>query len=147
MTEPRPPLHDSLAYRVYRLHRLLRRHFLAIGEQAGFRLTQEQSFVLDKLSRRDGLTQTELADDDLQDRANLTRMVRELEERGLLARRADPDDARKKRVHLTTEGAALMDAFHAQVVLPGRDELFSTLDPALVDAAHAVFDHLEQQLT
>jgi MarR family transcriptional regulator for hemolysin len=141
-----PPLRSSLAYRTYRLQRLLRRQFLSLAEQAGFRLTPEQFFLLDKLVRLDGQTQTELADDALQDKPNLTRMVRELEQRGLLARRPDPEDGRKKRVHLTAAGAELYEAFHARVVIPGRVGLFTGLDPATLDAAHAVFDHLENQL-
>lgn len=144
--KPPAPLDVSPAYRIYRLSRLLRRHFLAIGEAAGLQLTQEQFFVLDKLYRRDGQSQTELADADLQDRANLTRMVRELESRGLVARRPDPEDGRRKRVHLTQRGRSTYERFFTQVALPARDALFGDLTDEQLQTVHAVFDHLEQTL-
>lgn len=141
-----PPLDVSPAYRIYRLGRLLRRHFLAIGEAAGIRLTQEQFFVLDKLYREDGRTQTELADVDLQDRANLTRMIRDLENRGLVARRPDPEDARRKRVHLTSKGRSTYERFFREVALPAREALFGGLSDEDLRGARALFDHLEQAL-
>lgn len=144
--KPPPPLDVSPAFRIYRLSRLLRRHFLAIGEAAGIPLTQEQFFVLDKLYRRDGRTQTELADVDLQDRANLTRMIRELEQRGLIARRPDPDDARRKRVHLTEKGRATYERFYTEVALPARAHLFADLSEDQLQSLHAVFDQLEAAL-
>ncbi|MFT4621705.1 MAG: MarR family transcriptional regulator for hemolysin [Myxococcota bacterium] len=143
----RTPLDTSLAYRIYRLHRLLRRHFLSMADSAGFRLTPEQFFLLDKLHRSDGLTQSELADDALHDRPNLTRMVRDLEGRGLLARRPDPDDGRKKRVHLTRAGADLYTAFHDQVVVPTRGQLFDPMPADSVAHTHAILDQLEASLT
>lgn len=142
-----PPLDTSLAFRIYRLQRLLRRQFLSVADAGGFQLTPEQFFLLDKLSRRDGQAQSELSDDVLQDRPNLTRMIRELEGRGLLARRPDPDDARKKRVHLTQQGRELYHAFFAQVVVPTRAALFDSLPHTDLAATHAVFDHLEQALS
>lgn len=142
-----PTLDSSLAFRIHRLHRLLRRHFLAMAEEAGFQLTPEQFFLLDKLSRKDGQSQTELTDESLQDRPNLTRMVRELEGRGLLMRRGDPEDGRLKRVYLTPEGATLYQRFHDGVVVPTREDLFGRMPPESLAAAHRVFDQLERSLT
>ncbi|MFK7929724.1 MAG: MarR family winged helix-turn-helix transcriptional regulator [Myxococcota bacterium] len=128
------------------MQRLLRRQFLAVAEAGGFQLTPEQFFVLDKLTRKDGQSQTELADDELQDRPNLTRMIRELEGRGLVVRRADSSDARKKRVYLTQDGTQLYETFFAEVVVPTRAAMFDDLPPADLAATHAVFDRLEQSL-
>ncbi len=142
-----PPLGTALAHRVHRLQRLLRRHFLAKAAEHGFALTPEQYFLLDKLLRKDGQSQGSLADDALQDNPNLTRMLKDLEGRGLLARRRDPADGRVRRVHLTRAGAALHEDFTQRVVLPSRSELFDDLDPAQIAAAHAVFDALEAKLS
>jgi len=139
-------LDASLAYRIHRLQRLLRRHFLQAATARGFTLTPEQFFVLTKLTQRDGQSQSELADAALHDRPNLTRMLGDLEERGLIARRPDPSDARRRLVHLTAAGARLHAGFVAQVVLPARGDLFDGLDPDDLAAAHAVFDALERRL-
>ncbi|MEZ4317468.1 MAG: MarR family transcriptional regulator [Myxococcota bacterium] len=141
-----PFLHASLAFRIHRLQRLLRRQFLRKAEEAGMAMTPEQFFLLRKLVERDGQSQTELADDALQDRPNLTRMLRELDARGLIARREDPDDARRRLVHLTRAGQDLHDAFVARVVEPTRDSLFAGLDPGDVATVHAVFDALEARI-
>lgn len=141
-----PYLRASIAYRIHRLQRLLRRHWLRVAEQGGFDLTPEQFFLLRKLHEADGQSQTELADEALQDRPNLTRMLRDLERRGLVARRTDPADGRRKLVHLTREGAALHEAFVASVVEPARGQLFGGLDPADVETVHTVFDTLEARL-
>lgn len=138
-----PYLRQSLAYRIHRLQRLLRRHFLRAAEAQGFSMTPEQFFILRKLTEQDGQAQSELADEALQDRPNLTRMLRELEDRGWIARRGDPEDGRRKLVHLTREGQRLHDAFVEQVVEPARAELFDGLPDPTIAATHQVFDHLE----
>lgn len=140
-------LETSLAFRIHRLQRLLRRHFLRESERHGYRLTPEQFFLLDKLSRMDGQPQSALADEALQDRPNLTRMLREMEKHGWLVRRRDPSDARRRLVHLTRAGAELLEGFHAEVVGPAREQLFSGLDEALIESCHAVLDHLEERVT
>jgi len=141
-----PPLDVSLAYRVHRLQRLLRRQFLAEGTAAGFALTPEQFFVLDKLVRRDAVPQRALADEALQDRANLTRMLRDLEGRGLVTRAPDPHDARRRLVRLTDEGRTTHARFVDDVVRPVRAQLFAPLTDDDVAAVHRVFDALEAQL-
>ncbi len=139
-------LDPSVAFRIHRLQRLLRRHFLRASEAEGYDVTPEQFFLLSKLHEQDGQSQTELADDALQDRPNLTRMVRDLESKGWIARRSDPDDGRRRIVHLTRAGQELHDGFVANVILPARSGLFAGLSDADVEATHRVFDHLESQL-
>ena len=141
-----PTLEESLAFRIYRTQRLLRQNFLASGEAAGFDLTPEQFFLLNKLRRDDGQPQGALVDPALGDRPNLTRIVAGLERRGLVQRSADPTDRRVRRVHLTEEGAALHDAFVAAVVWPVRDALFGDLTPQTTDAVHTFLTLLEHRL-
>lgn len=52
----------------------------------------------------DGLRITELMDDALLTQAGISRLVARLERRGLVERRADPDDGRASRIVLTAEG-------------------------------------------
>ena len=53
----------------------------------------------------DGLRMTELLDDVLLTQPGMSRLVARLEQRGLVQRGADPDDARACRIRLTTAGA------------------------------------------
>ncbi|MCB9676347.1 MAG: MarR family transcriptional regulator [Alphaproteobacteria bacterium] len=141
-----PHLQASLAFRIHRLQRLLRRSFLSLAESAGFAMTPEQFFLLTKLVERDGQSQTELTDASLQDRPNLTRMLGDLEQRGWIARRPDPDDGRVRIVHLTREGQAMHDRFMAEVVVPERERLFGDLSREAIDGVLEVFTRLESRL-
>ena len=60
------------------------------------------------LTGRDGQapTQQQAADFARMDRMMASKIVRTLRERGLLARAADPDDARRQRLSLTEQGRA-----------------------------------------
>jgi DNA-binding MarR family transcriptional regulator len=64
------------------------------------------------------------------DRPNVSSLVNDLEDQGLVRRRADPDDRRTRLVEATPEGVALADRADAILSRPpaaltdlGRDEL------------------------
>ena len=136
---------DSIAYRIYRSARLLRRNLLAFGATRGIDLTPEQWFVLNKLSWRDGQSQVSLGDDFFADRANMTRILATLEKRGLVRREPDPDDGRRMRVFLTEEGRDVHDRFAAD--LPAeRARLFEGMSEADIAAAQRVLDQLERNV-
>lgn len=68
--------------------------------------TGQEMFLL-RLWRRDGQTQTELADEICVQPATVTRMIDRLTRVGLVERRADEEDRRVSRVYLTENGRAL----------------------------------------
>lgn len=76
-------------------------------------VTTEQWVLLEALLARDGRMQRELAEHAGKDRSTITRLVDALAERGLVERRADPDDARRTRTWLTRRGFAAAQAAHA----------------------------------
>lgn len=83
---------------VYRLfQRAWDRHLQASGTG----ITVPQSRVLAELRQRDGLTQTEIADLVMMEKAPLGRVIDRMEEVGLVVRRPDPADRRVRRVYLT----------------------------------------------
>lgn len=83
---------------VYRLfQRAWDRHLQASGTG----ITVPQSRVLAELRQRDGLTQTEIADLVMMEKAPLGRTIDRMEEVGLVVRRPDPADRRVRRVYLT----------------------------------------------
>ena len=138
-------IQDSLAYHVYRVARLLRRHFLTEAKEAGFDLTQEQWFVLNKLARMDGRSQVELSEDIFADRPNMTRILATMERRGLVRRVVDEEDQRKIRVHLTPKGRKLERGF-SEWALAERARLFAGIAPQDLETAQRVLGQLEDNL-
>lgn len=65
--------------------------------------------VLLRLSYRDSLTAGELAGSSRITPQSMTRILASLEERGLIARRTNPDDARQSLISLTERAYQVMD--------------------------------------
>ena len=83
---------------VFRLfQRAWDRHLRASGTG----ITVPQSRVFAALRQCDGLTQTEIADLVMMEKAPLGRVIDRMEEQGLVTRRPDPADRRVRRVYLT----------------------------------------------
>lgn len=78
-----------------------------------FGLTRSQWWVIGHLNRRDGVTQSELAEQLDMNKVTLGGIVDRLEDKGWLQRRADHADRRAKRIYLTRRLTSLrrqMDA-------------------------------------
>lgn len=71
----------------------------------GSLLPREYGVLYALASAPDGVRLTTLCDDVLLTQAGISRLVDRLERRGLVERRADPEDARATRVVLTAAGA------------------------------------------
>ena len=141
---PRIRIQDSIAYRIYRCARLLRRHFMQ-ADGGRFEITQEQWFVLNKLAVQDGRSQTELTEDIFADRPNLTRILATMERRGWVRRAPDPEDARRILVFLTEVGRALERDF-AGWVTGARADLFRGITPEEIEVAQRVLAKLESNI-
>lgn len=74
-------------------------------------ITRSQWWVLTGVSRHDdqGITQTELATVLDLGKVALGGLIDRLEERGFVERRADPEDRRINRIHLTRKGYVILD--------------------------------------
>lgn len=131
-------LDRSLPYRLHRLGRLLRVHLQRFLTEIGEAITPEQWFLLFALRDTDGLAQNELADPTLDDRPNITRLVATLEAAGTVRREPDPADGRRRLVHLTAAGHALVDRVLAHAAAE-RSRMFDGLSPeALAELDRAV---------
>lgn len=142
---PALDIHDSIAYRVLRLTRLLRKHFLQLGAAHGIDLTPEQWFCLNKLRIHGQLHQTALTDDIFADRPNITRILNRLERRNLTERLRDPDDGRRYLVQLTPDGVALHDRF-AALAQDTRAQLFADIPADQMESAKDVLALLERSV-
>src|SRR3954464_7051424 len=112
-----------------------------------FGQTRAQWAVLLRLERREGLKQSDLAEDlDIQP-ITLTRLVDRLCDNGLIERRPDPTDRRAKRLYLTPAARPLLDRISEQVeelaetVLAGVDPVDEAL---MIEHLNAVKENLRR---
>ncbi len=103
-------LHPVKGMTGYALAKVCRAHRGNVGGMlAEFGLHVGQEMVLIELWQADGLRGGELACRLGVEPPTVTKMLRRLENFGLVERRPDPADARSFRVYLTPEGRALED--------------------------------------
>lgn len=103
------PLRDSLAFLLVRTALRLRLLGNTLLAEAGQDITVDQWGILNLLWEADGQTPVELARRADKDKPNVTRLLKILEDKGLIYRLADPADRRSQRIHLTEAGAALRE--------------------------------------
>lgn len=130
------------------MHRVLQLSLDIYAEEAGpDGLTQRQFAVLEAVSARSGLTQTDLVKATGIDRSTLADLVARMTTKGLLDRERSTLDARAKAVRLSDAGQAALEAARPRVaaadkrilaLLPKtRREGFLDLLTSLTDAADA----------
>src|ERR671919_1328631 len=100
-TEIREELAPRLRWAITRMARRLR-------QEAGVDLGPSQVAALASVDRRGPLSPSELAEIERIKRPTVTRIVRHLEEAGLVERVRDPADGRASILSVTAEGRALL---------------------------------------
>lgn len=112
-----PTAYDLAVRPGFLIRRLHQIHVaLFMEECGGFDVTPMQYSIMTTVQARPGLDQARLGEVVGVDHATLANVVGRLDRRGLLRRRASPDDRRLRLVELTEAGAALP----AQVDAPAR---------------------------
>ncbi len=134
-------LDDAIAFRVLVLARHLRYSFARILVDWESGLSPEQFFLLFRLAEQDGRAQRELVDPNLNDRANITRLLTGLAERGLIERRSDAHDGRIRRIFLTPAGRALFASLRPRIAAE-RQHLFAGISHAELAVFASVLDTL-----
>jgi DNA-binding MarR family transcriptional regulator len=113
-----------------RLRVVLARTARRLRQEAGADLGPTLIAALGTIERHGPLTPSRVAERERIQRPTATRLIAKLEEQGLIARVADPGDARSCMLSITNEGAALLlsirtrkDAFLARRLraLPAED--------------------------
>jgi len=103
------------------MHRALQLALDIYSEEAGADgLTQRQFAVLEAVSHKAGLTQTDLVRATGIDRSTLADLVARMTTRGLLERERSTIDARAKAVRLSEAGAAALEAARPKVEAADR---------------------------
>jgi len=92
-------------------------------------LSREQAFVLGYLVQHPGSIQRDIADISRTSAASVSSLLQGLERRGLVERRTEAGDERRKRVYATPSGAELIAGFEA--AMAAADEtILAPLDAA-----------------
>ncbi len=98
------------------MHRVLQLSLDIYAEEAGpDGPTQRQYAVMEAVSVKEGLTQTDLVRATGIDRSTLADLVARMTTKGLLSRERSVVDARAKAVRLSAEGQALLEAARPRV--------------------------------
>lgn len=98
---------NAIGFWIHRVYQATRNEMYRAFREQGYEVTPEQWAVLIRLWERDGVTQSELSDATFRDQPTMSRIVTGMEQRGWLERRADPQDARARKVYLTRAGRDL----------------------------------------
>ncbi|GAB5521510.1 MAG: hypothetical protein RhofKO_37610 [Rhodothermales bacterium] len=138
-------LDRALPYRIHRTARLLRHHLRQRLVEVGDGISPEQWFLLFRLYEKDGRAQNELTIPALDDRPNITRLMRSMEAAGYVYRETDPGDRRRSLVYLTDAGRALAEQILSHVV-PMRQDLFQGVASSDLEALSRVLDALDARL-
>ena len=79
---------------------------------AKYDISKGQWYFLNKLLLdHDGISQEELSDEMNVDSAHTTRAIKKMEESGLIFRKTDDQDARKKNVYVTKKAMSIKDDY------------------------------------
>ncbi|WP_306059108.1 MarR family winged helix-turn-helix transcriptional regulator [Natronococcus wangiae] len=97
-----PTIRDSVGYQLASASKHHRNYFTEALDELGLQGGQE--FVLVQLAETNGCSQSDLAEALSVKPPTITKLVRKLEESGLVERHQDPDDARVQQVFLTQAG-------------------------------------------
>lgn len=114
---------------MHELLHLFRARMRADMEALGTALTPNEVRVLMFVGRHPGRTQKELVDHSHMDKAQLARMLAQLQDQGWLDRAPDARDRRVRCLRLSAQGQALFDRLHqARQTLAAR--LLKDWEPA-----------------
>lgn len=136
------------------MHRVLQLALDIYSEESGTNgPTQRQFAVMEAVSVKEGLTQTELVRATGIDRSTLADLVARMTTKGLLSRERSVVDARAKAVRLSAEGRALLESARPRVeaadkrimaLLPkGKRDGFLDLLAELASGADAAPDQVK----
>jgi DNA-binding MarR family transcriptional regulator len=103
-----------------------RRHFIAMLEPHGFH--PREFGLMTVMAKRPGITQQELAALARVDPSSMVALLDELEKRGIAERRIDPEDRRRRALHLTEEGERQMQLLQREARKAAK-ELLAPLEP------------------
>lgn len=98
---------NAIGFWIHRVYQASRNEMFRAFRELGVDMTPEQWAVLIRLWELDGRSQGELSEATFRDPPTMSRIVDGMAARGLLERRAHPEDGRVRLIHLTRKGQQL----------------------------------------
>ena len=98
------PLENSPDYLVLRTAMRMKTALYRTLFGSGLRVSPEQWSILNRLWEKEGVSQSELAEQTSRDRHNMHRILGLMEKNGLIRREEDPLDSRRSNIFLTARG-------------------------------------------
>ena len=98
---------NSIGYLTGIAYRAINRTLSNNLKSEGNRITSEQYGVLKQLWAKQGLTQLDIAKATHKDKPGITRLLNNLEQKGLIERKVNKDDKRCNKIYLTKAGKKL----------------------------------------
>ncbi len=135
---------DNIGFLLVDVSRLMRREFQKRLE--GNALTFVQARVLVHLSRQQGMRQVELADILEMQPISLVKLIDQLEDMGLIERRADPVDRRAYQLFLTHAATPYLQDITAMTTAI-RQDVLGNLSDKEISAAQKVLVKMRDNLT
>lgn len=108
-------------------------------------LSHEQGFVLGYLVQNPGAIQRDIARISRTSAASVSSLLQGLERRGLVERRTESGDERRKRVHATPAGIELISGFET-AILAADETILAPLDQAERAALHGLLTKITAEL-
>jgi DNA-binding MarR family transcriptional regulator len=108
-------------------------------------LSPEQAFVLGYLVKAPGAIQRDIAALTRTSPASVSSLLQGLERRGLVDRRTQDGDERRKRVYATDAAAALISGFD-DAMIAADESILAPLDQAERDTLHALLTTITSAL-
>jgi DNA-binding MarR family transcriptional regulator len=132
-------LDESIGFQLSRATRKIS-HLLASRFEP-YGVTTEQFAALQRLAEEDGVSQKELASRAEKDQTNMTRILDQLERKGLIVRRPNAEDRRSFLIYSTEKGNRLA-AELAPLERATLDALLEGLPDDRIEAFRATLSHL-----
>ena len=142
LTQPKS-LDDMLLYVLWQLQAAARRPVVRLCE-AQFGITRREWRMLAQLADSEGMASSALAERAALDRAQTSRAVSALVQKGLVVRTPRPGNRREGLLHLTERGRALYAALLPRVAAINQ-ELLSVLSETEVATLDALVQRLRAQ--
>ena len=139
-----PTLQGGLGYLIADLSRLFGRVFDRRAAHLG--LTRVQWRALKRIHHDEGMTQAALADVLDMEPIAVGRVIDRLQKSGFIERRADPDDRRCWRLHLSPQSTQVVDAIEA-VAVSVREDSLAGIDPGELETTLKVLGQIRETLS
>ncbi|RMC31344.1 MarR family winged helix-turn-helix transcriptional regulator [Paracoccus alkanivorans] len=135
------PTDTAIIDSLLQVMRILRRHYDDCARDMG--LTMSRARVISELTRKEGVTQTELASALDIEAPTLKRQIDALEAGGFVSRRPIEGDARKNAIFLTEQGrASQITAFTRKL----RSDVLEGIAPEDLTRARDVLDRIAENI-